>query len=145
LAMAATAISAQDVLTKGPIAGTVTDASGAAVPGATVKVQGGTGTATVDRQTTTNDQGLFNVENLNPGNYTIRVEMPNFKTAEVANVTVYVGKTATQNVTLEAGNISETVNITAGAEVDQASTAISSNLNDQLFTNIPVARSVSSL
>ncbi len=141
LALAAAAVSAQDVLTKGSIAGTVTDASGAAVPGATVKVTGGA----VERVATTNDQGLFNVENLNPGNYTVRVEMANFKTAEIVNVTVYVGKTASQNVTLEAGNISETVNITAGAEVDQASTAISSNLNDQLFNNIPVARSVSSL
>jgi hypothetical protein len=141
LGLAATAVSAQDVLTKGSIAGQVNDASGAAVAGATVKVTGGS----AERTTTTNDQGLFSVENLNPGNYTVRVEMPNFKGAEIANVTVYVGKTATQNVTLEAGNISETVNITAGAEVDQASTAVSSNLNDQLFSNIPVARGVSSL
>ncbi|HEY6120311.1 MAG TPA: TonB-dependent receptor [Pyrinomonadaceae bacterium] len=142
LAFAGTAAFGQDVLTKGSIAGTVNDASGAAVPGATVKI---TGVTTTERVVTTNDQGSFSVENLSPGNYTVRVEMANFKTAEIANVTVFVGKTATQNVTLEAGSISETVNITAGAEVDQASTAISSNLNDQLFSNIPVARGVSSL
>jgi hypothetical protein len=141
LGLAAMAVNAQDVLTKGSIGGQVVDASGAAVPGATVKVTG----ASADRVTNSNDQGYFTVENLAPGNYTVRVEVANFKTAEIANITVYVGKTATQNVTLEAGNISETVNITAGAEVDQASTAVSSNLNDQLFTNIPVARSVSSL
>jgi hypothetical protein len=141
LALAASAVMAQDVLTKGSIGGQVVDASGAAVPGATVKVTG----VSVERSTTTNDQGYFNVENLNPGNYTVRVEMANFKTAEITNVTVFVGKTATQNINLEAGNISETVNITAGAEVDQASTAVSSNLNDQLFENIPVARGVSSL
>src|SRR6266542_3630446 len=141
LGLAATAVSAQDVLTKGSIAGQVNDASGAAVAGATVRVTGGS----AERTTTTNDQGMFSVENLNPGNYTVRVEMANFKGAEIANVTVYVGKTATHNITLEAGNISETVNITAGNEVDQASTAVSSNLNDQLFSNIPVARGVSAL
>ena len=139
--LAALSVHAQDTLTKGSIAGTVVDSTGAIVPGAKVKI---TGPAT-DRQTTTNDQGYFTVENLTPGNYSVRVEVANFKTAEVTNVTVYVGKTATQNITLEAGNIAETVNIVAGTELDQASTAISSNLNDQLFANIPVQRGVSSL
>ncbi|HVS82693.1 MAG TPA: carboxypeptidase regulatory-like domain-containing protein [Pyrinomonadaceae bacterium] len=132
---------AQDIQTKGSIGGQVVDSKGAAIPGATVKVTGALGERTV----TTNNQGLYSVENLIPGAYTVRVEMTNFKAAEVSNITVYVGKTATTNVTLEVGNISEVVNVTAGAEIDQARTAVSKNLDDQLFKNIPVQRGVTSL
>src|SRR5205814_8082833 len=46
----------------------------------------------------------------------------------------------------QAGNISEVVTVTGGGEgIDQGSTATSSNLNDQLFSNIPVGRAVSNL
>jgi len=138
--VAATAF-AQDIQTKGSIGGQVVDKNGAAIAGATVKVTGALGERTV----TTGDSGLYTVENLIPGNYTVRVEMTNFKAAEVSNVTVFVGKTATTNVTLEAGNIAETVTVTAGVEIDHTKTETSSNLNDQLFSNIPVQRAVSGL
>ena len=141
IALAGTAAFAQDIQTKGSIGGQIVDNKGAAIPGATVKVTGALG----ERIVTTNDQGLYSVENLIPGAYTVRVEMTSFKAAEVSNITVYVGKTATTNVTLEAGNISEVVNVTAGAEIDQATTAVSKNLDDQLFKNIPVQRGVASL
>ena len=141
LCLAVSAIVGQDIQTRGSINGEVRDKNGAAIVGATVKVTGQTG----ERTATTNEQGLFSVENLVPGNYTVRVESPNFKTAEVSNVTVFVGKASSTNVALEPGAISETVTVTAGAEIDQASIAVGSNLNDQLFRNIPVQRSVSSL
>ena len=99
------AVFAQDILTKGSITGQVTDASQGAISGATVKVTGGS----AERTTTTNDEGFYTFDNLNPGNYTVRVEMANFKSGEVSNVTVFVGKSVTTNVTLQAGNISETL------------------------------------
>src|SRR6266496_1189818 len=83
-------VAAQDIQTKGSIAGQVIDTGGAAIPGATVKVTGQLGERTV----TTNDQGLYSVENLVPGTYKVRVEQTNFKVAEVTDVTVFVGKTA---------------------------------------------------
>ncbi len=141
IALAGTAAFAQDIQTRGSIGGQVVDVQGAAVPGATVKITG----TNIDRTVTTNEQGLYSLENLNPGSYKLRVEKQGFKAAEVADVTVFVGKAATTKVTLEAGNISETVTVTAGAEIDQASTAVSTNLNDQLFRNIPVQRGVASL
>ena len=140
LCLAVSAIVAQDIQTRGSINGDVKDKNGAAIVGATVKVTGQTG----ERTTTTNDQGLFNVENLVPGNYTVRVESANFKSAEVSNITVFVGKASSVNVDLEPGAISETVTVTAGADIDAASVAVGSNLNDQLCQNIPVQRSVSS-
>ena len=141
ISLAGTAVFAQDILTKGSITGQVTDASQGAISGATVKVTGGS----VDRTTTTNEEGFYTFDNLNPGTYKVRVEMANFKTGEVSDVTVFVGKASSTNVTLQAGNISETVTVTAGADLDQTSTAVGSNLNDQLFENIPVARGVSGL
>ena len=118
--LAATAVFAQDIQTRGSIGGTVTDENGAVVPGAMVKVTGDLGERTV----TSNGQGIYSVENLAPGSYKVRVESANFKAAEVSSVTVYVGQTSTQNISLEAGAISETVTVTSGAGVDQASTAV---------------------
>jgi hypothetical protein len=141
LALTSAVAFGQDIQTKGSIAGTVTDKNGAAVPGATVKITGSEAARTV----TTDNEGVYRFDNLVPGNYTVRVEMTGFKASEVSKVTVYVGKAATTNVTLEAGNISETVTVTGGAAIDQASTAVSSNLNDQLFANVPVQRGVASL
>src|SRR5215216_6785468 len=142
LALASSAAFGQATLTTGSIAGDVVDANGAVVPGATVKVTGPLG----ERTTTTTEQGHYTFDNLVPGSYTVRVEKENFKAAEITEITVLVDKTATANVTLTAGQISEVVTVTGGGSaVDQASTAISSNLNDQLFTNLPVQRAVSGL
>src|SRR5580765_7890603 len=140
-AFAATAVLAQTGATTGNISGQVTDANGAAIPGATVKVTG----AQADRSVTTNDLGLYEVKDLIPGTYRVRIEQKGFKAKEVSEVAVYVGRTAKTNVGLEAGNIAETVTVTAGVAIDQASTAVSSNISDQLFNNIPVQRGVTSL
>ena len=142
LAFASSAVLAQTTLTTGSIAGDVVDTNGAIVPGASVKLSGPLG----ERTTITSEQGHYTFENLAPGNYTIRVEKENFKAAELTEVTVLVNKTITTNITLQPGQISEVVTVTGGGNaVDQATTAISSNMNDQLFSNIPVQRAVSGL
>ena len=127
--------------TKGTIKGTVTDQNGAVISGAAVSVTGAAG----ERSTTTNAEGVFEVANLNPGNYTVKITQSGFKTASLANQTVYVDKVTNVDAKLEIGASSVTVDVVGGNEVDQASTATSTNLNDQLFQNIPVARGVSSL
>ena len=67
--------------TQGGITGTVTDSSGAAVPGATVTV---TNTATSGtRNTTTNAEGLYTFPAVPPGSYELKVELQGFKTAEI--------------------------------------------------------------
>ena len=91
----------QDVQTKGMIGGTVTDATGAAVPGATVTVSGQTGI----RTETTNDNGVFRIDNLTPGIYSVKVESPGFKTAVANNVTVNVGRESTLILKLEPGRV----------------------------------------
>lgn len=133
---------AQDTLTKGSISGMVVDTSGAVIQKAQVSAAGD-----IDkRTTTTNEYGRFEFSNLLPGNYTVKAEMSGFKSVSVGNVTVYVGKTSALKLTMEVGNVSQVVEVQAGADtVDLSSTAVSSNLNHQLFENLPLQRTVTSL
>jgi hypothetical protein len=141
LGLAGSAAFAQDV-TKGMIGGTVTDSTGATVPGAKVTVSGQTG----ERTETSNENGVFRIDNLTPGTYTVKVEQKGFKSSVANNITVNVGRESTLNLKLEPGEISATVDVTASSgAVDLQSTAVGQNLNDQLFTNVPVQRNVSSL
>ena len=134
---------AQDIQTKGSISGTVVDINGAVVQNAKVTVSG---EKTVDRVATTNYDGIFEVDNLTPGSYRVKAEQTGFKATAVSEVEVFVGKTTALKLTLDAGNISEVVEITAGAAaVDQSSTAVGANLDDELFHNIPVQRGVTGL
>src|SRR5258706_13420404 len=89
IALAGTAVFAQDTLTTGSISGDVVDTNGGVVPGAAVKVTGNLG----ERTAITNDQGHYEIGNLIPGSYTVRVEKAGFKAGEVTAVTVLVGKT----------------------------------------------------
>src|SRR6267378_1254537 len=87
IALAGTAAFAQDTLTTGSISGEVVDSNGGVVPGATVKVTGALG----ERTTITNDQGHYEIGNLVPGSYRVRIEKEGFKAGEVTEVTVLVG------------------------------------------------------
>src|SRR5262245_52485908 len=133
---------AQDLVTKGAISGRVVDVAGSALVNAKVTISGPTG----DRVVNANSEGEFEIVNLTPGTYKVRAEQTGFKLVSVPNVEVFVGKTASLRLTLEAGAISEVIEISAGAAiVDQSSTTLGANLNDQVFQNLPVQRTVTSL
>jgi hypothetical protein len=108
--------------TTGSISGTVTDSSGAVVPGATVNVKGQSGQ---NYTAVTKGDGVYTIPGVQAGTptYTVTVTAPNFKTAVVQNVKVDVATPATVNAVLQAGKIEETVVITGGAEVLQTETA----------------------
>jgi hypothetical protein len=131
----------QERMTTGSIGGVIKDANGAAIPNVTVAVTGQTGT----RNGTSNEEGVFEVQGLIPGFYSVRVEQQGFKAAEAKNVEVFVGKQATLSLTLEPGLATEVVQVTDVAATDLSSTAVGQNLSNSLFQNIPVQRSVSSL
>jgi hypothetical protein len=141
IALAGTAVFAQDIQTKGSIGGVVTDTNGGILPNAKVTVEGQQASTTVQ----TNDQGVYKVDNLLPGTYTVTVEQAGFKKSVSQGVIVYVGREATISPKLEAGAISEVVTVTDTGGIDQQSSAVNQNLNDQLYENVPVARSVTSL
>ncbi|MDQ3710596.1 MAG: Plug and carboxypeptidase regulatory-like domain-containing protein, partial [Acidobacteriota bacterium] len=105
--------SAQEVT--GTIVGTVRDASGAVVPGASVTITDPTKDNIVVRNLTANDDGEFSAPNLQSGIYQVSVEAANFKKAVQTDVKLDVGQRRLVEVQLEAGNISETVTVEAGA------------------------------
>jgi len=99
-------------VTSGSINGTVKDATGGVLPGATVTVSNpSTG---VTRTVTTNDAGDFIAPNLPPGKYTIRVELQGFKVLEKSDVVLSATDRLNAGVfELELGGTAETVNVSA--------------------------------
>jgi len=73
----------------GAITGTVSDASGAAITGASVEVVN-TDTGVAD-ETVTNDSGVYRFSSLIPGTYTVKVKQANFAPSERPNLVVNVG------------------------------------------------------
>ena len=101
--------------TTGTLRGTVTDANGAAVAGATVKVKSET-TGLESEAVTTTGEGTFEFANLKPGKYTLTVEGAGFKRSVTTGTDIKVGITNPVDIKLEPGNITETVTVTAGTE-----------------------------
>src|SRR6267378_4888352 len=99
IALAGTAAFAQDIQTKGSIGGVVTDSNGGALPNAKVTVEGQQASTSAQ----TNDQGVYKVDNLLPGTYTVTVEQAGFKKVVSKGVIVNVGRESTVSPKLEAG------------------------------------------
>jgi hypothetical protein len=118
--------------------GTVRDPNGAAVPNAAVKARNpGTN---FSREVTSNDEGFYKIVNLTPGDYEVTVEAPNFKRAVLTKVTVTVGQAADVDVTLEPGQISESVTISDATSeiVETSKTAVSTTIDQQRINNLPI-------
>src|ERR1700722_1797775 len=120
------------------VTGTVTDPTGAAVPGAAVQaVELATG---VKFDATTSDKGEYTIPSLPAGAYRVSVNKAGFKGEVVENVALIVGVPGTVNVKLEVGQTSETVQVTAGAEIVQATTAsVTSTLTTSQIVDLPFA------
>src|SRR5262245_51747661 len=100
--------------TRGSVAGTIRDAQGAAVPGATVEL---TSPRRNDTQVATaSEAGDFVFLNLLPDTYNLKVSMDSFKTVERGNVVVNAAdRLSIGVVTLELGAVSETVTVSTRA------------------------------
>ena len=119
--------SAQEIT--GSLAGTVKDANGAAVSGATVTLTD-TAKKVVVRTVTSNENGEFSIPLLPVANYDLAVEAANFKKHVEASVKISVNERRTIEVVLEAGSISETVNVTSEAlQVNTVSAAATNIIN----------------
>ncbi len=116
--------------------GTVTDKTQAVIKSAEVTAVSKATGAT--RTTTTNDSGEYRFD-LRPGVYTVKTSATGFSAAEAKDIEIFVGRTSTQNFTLNPGGVSETVEVTAAAPlVDQTKTDVSSNITPQQITDLPL-------
>ena len=120
------------------IQGTVKDATGAVVANATVTVRNPN--TNVTRNATSNDEGFYRIINVPPGDYEITVEAANFKKTVLPKVTVTVGQAAGVDVTLEAGQITESVTISDATTeiVETSKTAVATTIDQQRINNLPI-------
>ena len=120
----------------GEVTGTVTDKSGGAVAGATVKLNNAaTG---VGDQAQTNASGSYTFINVQPGPYVLTVENAGFKTAQ-AKFEISVNQTLTENLTLDVGSVNETVTVSAEAPlVQQSSTTLGTVISEQAVKELPL-------
>src|SRR5438132_9681859 len=106
------AISSSGQTIFGRISGTVKDSNGSAVPNANVTI---TDAATnLVRTVTTDEDGFYTATNLPVGTYTILVSRDGFKRAQQAGVVLAADARLTQDMTLEVGQLTETVQISSG-------------------------------
>jgi len=96
---------------RGSIQGTITDSTGAAIPGASVKVfSPGTG---LNRSVTTNDLGGYVASELPLGTYSITVAKEGFRTTTLTNIPVSVGSAARADAKLATGAVEEVIEVNA--------------------------------
>lgn len=105
----------------GGIAGTVLDSSGAVISGAEVTATGAE-THTV-YTTTSSSTGAYRFLNLVLGTYDITVTAKGFKTAEVKGIVVEINTIASHDVTLQAGEVTQTLTVVADAPQIQSETS----------------------
>ncbi|HEX4076688.1 MAG TPA: carboxypeptidase regulatory-like domain-containing protein [Candidatus Acidoferrales bacterium] len=121
----------------GSVSGTVTDPSGAVIAGANVVVKDvGTGAT---QTTVTNNQGRFNVPDLNVSTYEVTASKSGFQTVVHTGVTIAVGSQPVVDFTLPVGPSQTTVTVeSTTSQVETESTAISSLVNQTQMRDLPL-------
>src|SRR5688572_17840215 len=106
---AVSALALAQVTTTTGITGTITDGTGAVLPGVEVTATDqDTGTV---RRAISNDAGYYVFQSLKPGTYTISASLTGFKTAVVQDRRVEVTIPAQVNITMQVGELAETVTV----------------------------------
>lgn len=134
LALAPSGAPAQTVV--GRISGTVTDATGAVVPGAVVTV---TNVATnLVRTAAADEDGFYTVTNLPVGTYVVAAEGQGFKRAEQRGVALTADARLTVDMSLEPGQVTETVQVSTalGETVNTTSGEVARVVDSQQVQNL---------
>jgi len=131
------AFSAFSQTVTGSIVGTVRDATGSPVQNAKVLiVNEGTN---AEFQTNTNDSGDYTAPVLPSGNYTVKVEVNGFRPNVVRGLVVLANRSARQDLTLQVGQLQQTVEVVATAPVVNSENATIGNvMQSQQITTLPL-------
>ncbi len=130
---------------QGTVLGHISDASGAAVEGAHVTL---TNVRTSIKQTAASSSvGDYVFVNVEPGLYTLSVELSGFKAEQATNLHLGVDQTLRQNFALSVGAITQQVSVEAGAQMVQTdNTTIGTTFTQQLIQELPInGRDISNL
>ena len=126
------------------LTGTVSDASGAVLPGVTVTI---TNKETGKLYTLVTDaDGVYRILDLEPGRYSVKYELSGFQANEVPDVVLLLGKNLSIDSALKIGGVNESVSVTAESPlIDTKSTTIAHNVTAEEIERIPKGRSFQNL
>ncbi len=119
------------------IQGTVTDTTGAAIPGAQVSVTDTETNRTL--QATSNDSGTFSINQLPPSTYRVQVTRDGFTPKQLNNVKILAEQANALNVQLQAGGATQTVTVNAADKplIDTQTGQISGTIDQQQISHLP--------
>ena len=123
----------------GSLIGTVSDQSGAVVPKATVTISNAqTGQI---RETTTDSEGRFSLQNVQPGTYEMKVSSAGFRTMARTNVAISINTVTRVPVELEVGQVADQVTVEgAAAALQTDKTDVHVELGETQVRNLPLPR-----
>lgn len=136
LAICATNVISQSQSTTGTIQGTVSDSTGALVPGANVEIKNLD--TNFSRTVTTDDGGRFVSVALPPGNYSVTITKQGFATSVAERVTLTVGQSLNFPVQMVVSGVQERVTITSTPTVDTVKTEASTTINEIAVNKTPI-------
>jgi hypothetical protein len=128
------------------IVGTVTDATGAVIPAATVTVKNENTGRT--HKVVANERGVYFAAQLPPARYTLTAEATGMAPAEYTGISLQVGQERTLNVTLQPSTVNTEVIVSGGAltVIDTSSAAIGGNVSEREVAQLPInGRQISQL
>jgi hypothetical protein len=129
----------------GTVNGKITDPSGAVLPGVGITIAspsllGG------QRMLVNDEQGNYRADLLPPGVYSVKYELPGFKTLVRQDIQVSAGFTATLNIILEVATVAETVTVQGDSPiVDTSSASVATSFNPVAVAVIPNAHDIFSV
>jgi hypothetical protein len=120
------------------LGGTVSDASGALIPGVTISATNvATGIVTT---VVTNEAGAYNFASIQSGTYKVTAELPGFQTSTYNNVTLGVSQQVRINFTLQVGGLAQSVEVSVAADtlIATSSSSVGSVLPDSKIKDLPL-------
>jgi len=128
----------------GAIRGTIKDPTGAAIPGAKVTATSAALVRAID--TVSDKEGVYRFPKLPAGVYTITVTQTGFKTSKNEDINLLLGSELTLDVSLAAGEFTESVVVSATAEaIDVTSSKSATNITEKFIDNTPKGRTFNTL
>src|SRR6266850_7602643 len=123
-------------LTTGTITGTVTDQSGAAVPGAAITLKN-TDTG-ISRTAQTVENGKYDALSLPAGSYEISASLSGFQTLVHRGIILAVGQNAVVNFALHVGEVNQSVTVTGEiAQIETTTATVSNVVDEKKVTDLP--------
>lgn len=130
---------AQATSSTSAVTGTVTDAQGAVIAGATVKLVDSK--TSQERTTTTNDRGVYLFAQVPPGQgYVLKFSATGFESLDLSGIALGVGNTETHNAQLTVGQVSSNVVVTAeaGATLNTTDASIGNVIDERRLKELPI-------